>query len=235
MKNAIAPLAAGTAVVVIAALLAARPHAPRGSAVEVIAGIGASGSERRAEATGGTVMGRSIAALAKLAVRLDCNRDHLTVFRVDREAREFYDQTAPESREKFQWLLINETKPAPRSGSFPASFWTRVAKRAQSAKRPVAICLFQDGDNDDLRPAARLEMQHAARVLAANPRVVSVRFYGARSKNWDTLRAVFAPLGQRLHFQGPDQINVTPLTQELEAARLQSSPSLAQSQRSSVW
>lgn len=204
----------------VTALIALRPKAPLGRNVEVISGIDTSDSEREKDASGGSRLGRGIALLAKLGARLDQNRDHLTVFRVDREAREFYDQLAPKSREKFQWRLISETQtPAQQSGTLPYKFWTEAAKRADQSESPVAVCLFSNGDCDDLSDAAHAELRQAAQKLAQNPRVVSVRIYGAESKNWASIKEDFAPLGDRLQVQNPGDMDAEPLLSELEEAR----------------
>jgi|GEM_PF-2355448 len=197
-----------------------RPSAPQGSAVRLIAGIDTSDSVRDQDTAGGTLLGRCIACLARLSARLDQHRDRVTIIRIDREAREFYDQNAPRSREKFQWLLISETRPAAKvGGTFPAKFWAKAAERAQGVTVPVAVCLFSDSDNDDLSATARSEMQHAAKLLADNPHVVAVCCYGAHSKNWENLRTVFAPLGDRLQLRGPEEMDPTPLLSQLETAR----------------
>jgi hypothetical protein len=220
MKNNSASLtvvAAIAAGVVGFALL--RPQAPRGNAVQVIAAIDASASARRKLPDGGTLLGRSIVTLAKAGTRLDQSRDRLAIFRVDREVKEFYDELAPASREKFQWLLVRQTeKPAP-DGTFPAKFWTEAARRAAAVTGPVAIIYAGDGDNDDLTAQAEQDMKAAARQLAANPRVCDVSIVGASPKNWERLREIFGVLGDRLHIHAPDQMNPTSLLERLNAAR----------------
>ena len=197
-----------------------RHRTPQGSAVQLIVGVDVSDSVRQQDAAGGSLMGRSIALLARLATNLDSDRDHVVAMRVERTTREFYNGKAPESREKFLWSLISQTRVrATSDGTFPAKFWNEAADCAQGSSLPVAIAYVGDADNDDLSAAATSAMKIAARRLAANPRVVSVWFFGANSKNWASLRAAFAPLGDRLHLQNADTMDAAPLLDELEAAR----------------
>lgn len=210
-----------SAIIGITAYVALRPHAPMGRKVKLISGIDTSGSEREKNANGASNMGRGIALLAKLGARLDSDRDDLTVFRVDRETLEFYDQLAPQSREKFQWRLINQTKDAaPKGGTIPWKYWDKAADRAALSKVPVIVCLFTNGDCDDLSEAAHLSMRQSAQKLADNPHVVAVYVFGAQAKNWNAVKDDFAILGERLHVQNPDEMDINPLLTELEAARL---------------
>jgi hypothetical protein len=222
MNKNITPIIVGVAVVVALGFLVLRPKAPQGRAVDVLAAIDVSDSTRLPLPGGGHLMGRSIELLARVGTRLDYSRDHLTIFRVERETREFYDDLAPRSREKFQWFLIRHTKPAPaHSGTFPARFWTQAAARAARASEPVAVVYLGDADNDDLTPASRDEMSRAAQQLASNAQVREVSIYGANPKNWETLRQVFAPLDAKgiLHLHASDEMAVKPLMEEIEAMR----------------
>lgn len=225
MKNQ-APLCVAGAVVIALLVVALRHAAPApGSAVLVIEALDASDSVRQELPAGGTLLGRVIVTLAKVGARLDASRDQLAVFRVDRDAKEFYDQAAPASREKFQWSLIHATQaPAAHRGTFPAKFWTQAAARAATSQGPVAIAYGGDADNDDLTAQATQELQAAAQRLGANPRVSDVSIFGANPKNWATLRAIFAPLGDRLHLYAPDQMNPAPFLERLAAARLNNAP-----------
>lgn len=219
MKNNTPLLLVGAVVTVLLAMLVLRPTAPRGSAVLVIAALDTSDSVRRPLPDGGTLLGRAIVNVAKLAARLDESRDQLVVFRVDRQAKEFYDETAPRSREKFQWMLIRQTKTPAQPGTFPAKFWTQTAQRAEDSKLPVAVFYAGDADNDDLTTQAMAAMKAAARRLAANSRVRDVTITGANPKNWEKLRTIFEPLRDRFHLQAPDQMNPAPTLERLEQSR----------------
>lgn len=213
----------GVAALAAGALL--RHATPQGQPVTLIAALDTSGSVRVGQSDGSTLLGRCVASVARLVVRLDGGHDHVSVYRVDRQAQEFYDDTAPASRERFQWLLIDRTKPrAAQDGTFPAVFWGEAAQQVATTQTPVAIVYGGDADNDDLRPSAVAAMRQAAQRLAANPRVVAVVFLGASPKNWATLQDIFAPLGTRLLRQPPEAMDINPVLDRLEAARAAASP-----------
>lgn len=192
--------------------------------VSVIVGLDTSRSVRMPLPSGGTLLGRSRALLADMTGRLQPGLDHVTVAGVDRQALEFFDSDAPESSEEFLQNLLDQTKSAPQTdGTYPAEFWTLAAQRAASVSDApgvaVAVLLLSDGDNDDFSPASQVKMRNAARLLAANKRVIAVAFVGAAPKNWATLRSLFAPLGSRLHLQAPQDMDSDSLLQKLETAR----------------
>lgn len=192
--------------------------------VTVIAGLDASASMRSALPGGGTLLGQSRAALADLAGRLQPGLDRLVVARVDRQTSEFFDEAAPTGSEAFLQTLLDHTRTPPSTdGTHPANFWRLAARRAASLQQApgagVAVAFLGDGDNDDLTKTARDEIRAAARALAANPRVVSVEFFGVNPKNWDTLRELFAPLGARLRLHPPQQMEPDELLARLQTAR----------------
>jgi hypothetical protein len=172
-------------------------------------------------AGGGTQLGRSVAFAARMGTLLD-NQDQLTVFRVARQTEEFYDDKAPRSRDKFQWLLIHHTKPkAAQDGTFTAKFWTEAANRAEHSTLPVAIAYLGDADNDDLTTASRQQIADAAKRLAKSPAVGEVSIFGANPKNWETLRSEFAPLDAKgiLHIYPVDQMSPTDFITRVQAIR----------------
>ena len=192
--------------------------------VTVIAGVDASRSVRTPMAGGGTLLGSSRTSLTQLATRLHPGLDRLVVARVDRQTKEFFDEEAPAGSEEFLQTLLDHTeKPPAVDGTFPAKFWTLAARRAASLEQApgvaVGIAFVGDGDNDDFSPAAQNAMRAAARALAANKRVVSVEFFGVAPKNWETIRELFAPLGERLRLHPPQQMEPDELVARLEAAR----------------
>lgn len=210
--------------VVVGGLLLARFNAPPRVPVSVIAGIDASESVRVADAGGGTQLGQSRSAVARLGAGLQAGSDHLAVVRVDRAVNEFYCNTAPTGSEEFLRLLMQHTQtPATQGGTYPAKFWTLAARRAadwqMAPGRAVAIGYWGDADNDDLTPQSREEIAAAATQLAANPRVLGVWIYGAKATNWGTLRELFAPMGARLHLATREQMAPSGLLDSLDEAR----------------
>jgi hypothetical protein len=84
---------------------------------------------------------------------------------------------------------------------------------------PVAVALFSDGDNDDMRSSSQERLREAARALAANPRVAAVAIYGVSPENRRPIEECFAPLGDRLQLFAPEEIDAAPLLERLDAAR----------------
>ena len=125
--------------------------------------------------------------------------DSLTMYRVDAECREFHDGPVPDSAESFIPPLVNDLHDMPdRDCTYPARFWTEVARRTEADTRPVAIAYLSDGDNDDFRAASAHAIRTAAAHIAANPRVVAVAVIGAAPANFAALRRDLAPLEGRL-------------------------------------
>lgn len=215
-------IAGGT--LLAAGLLWSRHHAPPSVPVCVITGMDASVSVQQPLPGGATQLGRSRAALARLGTSLEAGLDFLVVARVDRQASEFYAQTPPEGYEKFLRLLLSRTQtPAAHDGTFPAAFWSLAATRAQDAQqspgKAVEIAFYGDGDNDDLTPAAHIQITQAARQLAANPRVAGVWVFGAKPENWGTLRTLFSPLRGRFHLTPREELAPQPLLDDIDRIR----------------
>lgn len=205
----------------IAVLSMPHKNVSQSSGVEVLTGIDVSDSVRQEMAAGGTQLGRSIAFAARMGMLLD-DRDQLTIFRVARQTEEFYDDKAPSSRDKFQWLLIRHTKPkAAKDGTFPAKFWTEAANRAEHASLPMAVAYLGDADNDDLTMESRQEITKAAERLAKSPAVGEVSIFGANPKNWETLRSEFASLDAKgiLHIYPVDKMSPTDFIDRVQAIR----------------
>lgn len=164
-------------------------------------------------------LGLAATLCARQALRLDPDRDRLTLYRLDSSTREFSDGPAPESGERLQRTIIAEVQSVSSTrGTFPARFWTAVAARVPGDAAPVAIEIFSDGDNDDQSRQAADAIRRAARALAADPHVESVSVLGAAPRNWATLRAEFAPLGDRFHLCGPTELTMDQMDRALDAA-----------------
>lgn len=219
MKKILTPLIVCSVVV---GFTVVRSQAPKGRPVHVIGGIDVSDSVRRKGVHGGHLLGRSIELTSRLGSRLKAQHDRLTLFRVERETREFYSDFAPRSRDKFQWMLVNHTKPAATSGgTFPARFWAEAARRASQSSMSVVVVYTGDADNDDQTAASRQAIVQAARELAANAKVREVAVYGAHPKNWETLRLLLAPLDAKgiLHLHSADEMSPGALLQRIDALR----------------
>lgn len=220
MKSIFLPLAGVASLLVVGQLAVRRAMAPAPRPVLLLTGIDTSRSVRVPLAGGGTQLGRSLAQLAEVGASLAPGTDQIVAFRVDNTTQEFISEGAPDDEDQFTWTLIARTKVAPaQDGTFPAPFWVEAASRAASATTPVAVALWSDGDDDSKNLGQAIQIRRAALALAANKRVVSVDVFGVTPKNWDALRDLFAPLGNRLHLHVPETIDTEGLLQRLEAAR----------------
>jgi len=151
---------------------------------------------------------------------LDPATDHLTLYRVDRQTREFSDGPVPDDPDAVQHTLVTQVKNVPpQSGTFPARFWTTVADRAAADQDTAVIGFYSDADNDDLNAASEAVIRAAAQKLAANKRVASVSVYGVNPENRADLRRCFAPLGDRLHLYGPTEMTADAVAEAVDAAR----------------
>jgi hypothetical protein len=165
------------------------------------------------------LLASAVLATTRLTRQLQLDRDRLTLFRMDRETREFFDQEVPHSTRALQRTIVSAVEDAPRvSGTFPTKFWSITANRAAQDEQPTAVILFSDGDND-ATPDATGTLRAAAQKLAANPNVAVVAVYGALPTNWAWLRDCFQPLGDRFRLAGPTDLNVGPLADRLQRAR----------------
>lgn len=77
-------------------------------------------------------------------------------------------------------------------------FWVAAERHARSATGPVAILLITDGFPDGVSIDGHRAIHTVAKLLAANPRIVSVTIVGAKSGTYETLRADLGALGNRL-------------------------------------
>ena len=140
--------------------------------------------------------------------RLEPECDHITVYRVEKQMFEVFDDRTPGNQESMQAKLVAQLRAKPREGgTYPAGFWTTAAERADHAVGKTVTALFSDGDNDDQRAEADHAIRAAAKRLAANPNVVAVAICGVNPDNRATLRDQFKPLGDRLLLFGPDQLD----------------------------
>ena len=155
-----------------------------------------------------------------LARPLVPGQDWLSLYRVCRRTETFYDQPVEGGTDGLEDVIVAEAQKSRRQGgqppgTFPAAFWTEVARRAAEDPSRSEIVLFSDGDNDDMTSAAREALGAAARALAANPHVVGVAFYAVNPDNMAALRRTFGGLGDRLHLYGPQEDDVRPFTDTL--------------------
>lgn len=179
------------------------------SSCHVYAGLDTSASCR-------AYLGLSATLCTRQALGLDPDRDRLTLYRLDSTTHEFFDAYAPESGDRLQRTIVTEVSSVSGTrGTFPALFWTAAAARAEADAGPVTVEIFSDGDNDDQTAESAATIRAAARRLAANPRVSGVWVFGAEPRNWATLRAAFAPMGDRLHLCAPPDMTVDRVNEAL--------------------
>ncbi len=149
-----------------------------------------------------------VALISGYTGRLEPDCDHLTIYRVERQTFEIFDDRAPGNQEAMQARMVAQLRKHPREdGTYPALFWKTVAERAEHASGKVLVTLYSDGDNDDQTETARETIRAAARRLAANPHVVAVAICGVNPDNRAALRRLFQPCGDRLLLFGPDQLD----------------------------
>lgn len=158
---------------------------------------------------------------AQRSGQMDPATDQLTIFRVDDRTQEIYDNPPPADPDDAQATITREAISAsPHRGTYPALFWTEVAKRAEADTVPVLVDYYSDGDNDDMTPAARTAIAAAAQRLAANPHVVQVCIYGVTQQNRAALHDLFAPLGERrFHLFGPTEMTSDTISRTFTAVR----------------
>ena len=162
-------------------------------------------------------LGQSVTLCSRQGLMLNPDCDKMTVYRMDSNMREFYDNAAPESGSRFQRSLITEAAAESAArGTFPSLFWKAVAARIPADSGSVTIEIFSDGDNDDETAQSRAEITAAAQQLSANPHVVSVSIFGADPRNWAVLRGEFAALGDRFHLCSPPEMTADRMATALD-------------------
>ena len=190
---------------------------PPGSATQALhiyIGLDTSGSAR-AHLGGYTLLSGQISA------RLHSGKDRLTLFRVDDTTQEFSNHAASGSMEDTLTDIAHNVRAlSPRPCTKPAVFWKEAARRASMDSARSVIVLFSDGDNDDMTAASQAEICAAARQIASCASVQAVLICGAEPRNWKTLRAAFAPLGDhRFLLLNPAEMDILPIAEALETAR----------------
>lgn len=156
-----------------------------------------------------------------LAMRLDPD-DHLTLFRVDHSALEFFDGQPPSSRDSLVHILIQSLrKPPAAPGTRPSLFWNAAVARVAKAQVPVVIVYYSDGQDDDASVNSRRVTRQAALALAKNPYVIKVAVIGAEPETWARIRADFAPLGERLLLSPSTSPNMDEIIRKIDDARNQ--------------
>jgi hypothetical protein len=177
---------------------------PTARARHVFFGIDASRGARRH-------LGGYAVTAANVAEVLHPGEDALTLFRMDRETREFSDgDGACGSAEATMATIQREVKAvSPADGTLPEKFWRTVAARAADATashEDVVIVLASDGDNDDQRAASKQAIRAAAVSLARNLHVRAVILCGVEASNRAYLRDCFDRFGaRRLFLLGPSE------------------------------
>jgi hypothetical protein len=157
-----------------------------------------------------------VAAGCRLVLRMDPDRDRLTLYRVERVTEPFFDNAPPASSERLQEIIIPEMKNAPRADrTFPALFLQHVVRAAESGSELILVGFYWDGGNDDLSAQGQRRYRDTIRRLAANSRVVGVGLFGVQRENWSSVQADFAPLGDRLEIHSPRDMDPDSLVEKL--------------------
>ena len=181
--------------------------------IHVYAGIDLSGSARKD-------IGSYVLLTKSASEQLQSGQDHTTLNRDDIATHEFSDGLYDGNVEQTVKTVVAEVKSAPsKGGTFPALFWQQVTSRVENDSAPTVILLMSDGDNDDMRAEATQQMRDASERLSRCKQVRAVVFCGANKENWDQLREIFAPLGNRLHMLTSTQLDAESVTPFLDEAR----------------
>ena len=157
---------------------------------------------------------------AKLARRLDCARDHLTIYALNEATTELLDGPPPTSTERMLRLLSEETALSASVGTYPEKFWQQIADRFTGCQQPIAIAVFTDGENSDESARSKAAIRTLAERLARNPRVLQISFYGVDKEHRQYLRGCFKAFGEdRLKIYGVGDADTSDLLQRIQAAR----------------
>jgi hypothetical protein len=160
---------------------------------QVIVGLDASGSAR-------PFLGSYAALTMSVMESLTTDVDTLSLYRVDRETHLFSTGAVSGDSQALLQTITKEVKPlSTTTRTFPANFWKEVAEQVGESKSDTYVYFFTDGDNDDLRPIARREMQSAAQSMSRSKHLKAVVLCGVQRGNWENIRKDLAPLGSRLH------------------------------------
>lgn len=124
----------------------------------------------------------------------------LTAFSVDSSCKQILNRVhMPRSGEAFLEQVSHRLSFDPNQRKTRVDeFWVAAERHARSATGPVAILLITDGFPDGVSIDGHRAIHTVAKLLAANPRIVSVTIVGAKSGTYETLRADLGALGNRL-------------------------------------
>ena len=155
--------------------------------------------------------GEYAALIAQVSETLRPEVDRLTIYRVDRTAKEIEDGAASGDAELTLKQIAAEARHAATGGETrPEAFYRAVADRIEgsSGSAEEAVVLFAtDGDNDDQSAASAAALRVDAARLARSGTVRAVIVCGVEAGNRAALRAVLRPLGnRRLSILGPGEI-----------------------------
>lgn len=186
---------------VTCALYGCRSRTPE-RPVYLIIGLDTSTGERES-------LGPAALLTARLAGRLDPEKDRLTVLRVGEVTEELYDDPARESAEELQRRLVTRLRSLARSAkTLPVSFWREAALRGDHGSASVAVVLFSDGNNAFNQRPELAEIHANAKRLEANPNVACVAIIGVDAASRAYLRDSFSNLGDRLLLRGSDELDL---------------------------
>jgi hypothetical protein len=169
----------------------------------------------------------SIRTSAAILSSLD-DWDHLELFRVDNETRQFHSGRPIVSREKLIPILNKELKPKSEVRGTKFHLFAKVAAQAlRNAVHPTVVVLFSDCEPDDMTPSELGEYRAAIKQLANCQNLAGFALIGIRNTVWVHVNSDFAPLRDRLgheYFltQGENDFAPSPLRNLITAVRSRS-------------
>jgi len=201
---------------IIASLAITSLHQHRSKTpVRLFAGFDVSDSNR-------AHLGQMLAILLSIVHRMQPGRDRVACFSTETTTREWFDDTIPHHASDLQKIARRELALQPlKPGTNTASFFqtTAAAMHAAGLAQPMVCVFFGDGDEDILTPAqADQIMASSANAIAANPRAYVV-FVGLSSPHWLHIKALFAPLKDRLILVPISRTTPTRIAQVIDLAR----------------
>jgi hypothetical protein len=148
-----------------------------------------------------------LSASHELATDLDARKSSLFLFRFGHTVEEIYSGV-PDDEDSFALILsraLNESDPM-KGTQYPKMLQALADRAAVAREGRIRIIIAGDGMNDFTGDKRLAKLYRAAaKSLASNPNVVSVRFWGVQIGAREEIRAIFKGYDSKLQFRSIDQ------------------------------